>query len=118
VKQPYFIRRSDDAPFAFAGLWETWRGTDADSSNPPLETCTILTTTANDLMRPLHDRMPVILHDVDFDLWLDPAVSDRDKLTPLLVPYEGDGFVATPVSTHVNNVRHDDPQCVQPLDST
>ena len=71
-----------------------------------VETCTIVTTAANDLMSPLHDRMPVILNPIDYDFWLDPAVADRDKLEPLIVPYEGDEFTATPVSTFVNNVRN------------
>ena len=114
VKQPYFIHRRDDKPFAFAGLWEAWHG-GPGKSEEPLETCTIVTTTANDLMSPLHDRMPVILNQVDYGLWLDSEVSDRAKLEPLIAPYEGDEFVATPVSTFVNNVRNQGPECVVPL---
>lgn len=116
VKQPYFIHRTDDKPFAFAGLWETWYGPDKEAKGEPLETCTIVTTTANDLMSPLHDRMPVILNPIDYDLWLDPTIADREKLEPLIVPYEGDEFTSTQVSTFVNNVRNQGPECVVPMD--
>jgi putative SOS response-associated peptidase YedK len=114
IKQPHFIHRADDAPFAFAGLWETWRGGAGkeDANAEALETCTIITTTANDLMRPLHDRMPVILYPRDYDLWLDPAVSDRERLDPLIAPHSGEDFVATPVSTYVNNARHEGAECL------
>jgi len=115
VKQPYFIHRADDRPFAFAGLWESWHGPEKDSEGTPLESCTIVTTTANDLMRPLHDRMPVILHPTDYDAWIDPGLADRERLESLIVPYEGDEFVTTPDSTFVNNVRNQGPDCVVPL---
>lgn len=113
-KQPYFIHRADDKPFAFAGLWEHWSDNEPNGVSP-LESCTIITTEANHLMRPLHDRMPVILDAADYDAWLDPALSDRERLESLLVPYAGEGFAATPVSTFVNNPRHEDSQCVAPL---
>jgi putative SOS response-associated peptidase YedK len=80
-----------------------------------VESCTILTTDANDLMRPLHDRMPVILDPKDFDCWLDPATQDPDKVTPLLVPYHGEGLTACPISTFVNNPRNQGPKCVEPV---
>ena len=85
AKQPYHIRRKDRQPFAFAGLWDRWQ--DPEQAEP-LDTFTILTTDANDLIRPLHDRMPVILDREDFDLWLDPAVEDRERLQPLLAPFD------------------------------
>ncbi len=97
-KQPFFIRLRDDEPFAFAGLWERWKG---DETSEPVDTFTILTTTPNELMRPLHNRMPVILHQRDFERWL-----DRNKASPdvadLLKPYESDAMEAWPVSTRVN----------------
>jgi putative SOS response-associated peptidase YedK len=108
-KQPYHIRTRDGQPFAFAGLWERW-----EKGGEPVESCTILTAEANDLMRPLHERMPVILHREDYDRWLDTGLQEPRKLVPLLVPYSGDELTAYPVSTQVNNARHDDARCVEP----
>src|SRR5690606_13143671 len=99
-KQPYYIRLRDERPFAFAGLWEAWR----PGEGPPLETVTIITTDANDLTRPVHDRMPVILDEADYDRWLDPDYFDKDELLKLLVPYDSPLMTAEPVSTHVNSV--------------
>jgi putative SOS response-associated peptidase YedK len=109
-KQPYYIRTRDGRPFAFAGLWESWK-----RGENPVESCTILTTEANDLMRPLHGRMPVILGVKDYDRWLDPAVQDPKDLAPLLVPYHGRDLAAYPVSTRVNSPRNDDARCVEPI---
>ena len=113
-KLPHYIRMRDDRPFAFAGLWETWQA--ADGAEDPIETCTIITTEANELSRPIHDRMPVILGPADFDLWLDPKVLDREKLESLLRPFASAAMIAHRVTTHVNNVRHDDPACVAAAD--
>ena len=112
LKQPFLIRRKDAKPFAFAGLWSIWR--DPERSQP-VETFTILTTDANDLMRPLHDRMPVILDRENFDLWLDPKTEDPAKLQSLLVPYVPDDFEAFPVSRVVNSPANDRPDCIAPL---
>jgi putative SOS response-associated peptidase YedK len=92
---PFLFQTKDELPFAFAGLWERWRGSGAsgkspDESQPPLESCTIITTEANDLCRPVHERMPVILDPADYDLWLDPAVTDAQRLLPLLTAYPTD----------------------------
>jgi len=111
-KRPFHIRRQDGAPFAFAGLWEHWQGEDGSE----LETCVLLTTTANELMRPIHDRMPVILDPPDFDLWLDPAVQEVALVQPLLRPYPAEAMIAFPVSPLVNNARNDSQQCVLPLE--
>jgi putative SOS response-associated peptidase YedK len=109
-KQPYYIRMRDEAPFAFAGLWEYWSpGDDAET----LETCTLITTEANELTRAIHDRMPVILPPDAYEVWLDPELDDRPRLLSLLRPYESQALIADPVSTHVNNPKHDDPECVQ-----
>jgi putative SOS response-associated peptidase YedK len=112
AKQPHLIRRQDRRPFGFAGLWAAWRGAAPDQG---VETFTILTTEPNDLMRPLHDRMPVILDPKDFTAWLDPANRDAAALHALLVPAPVDGWEAVPISTAVNSPAHDSPDCIQPL---
>jgi putative SOS response-associated peptidase YedK len=109
-KQPYYIRLRDDRPFGLAGLWETWQ----DPDGTRLETCTIITTAANELTRPIHPRMPVILAPHDYTDWLDPRAADRAVLTRLLRPYAATAMEAYPVSTSVNNPRHDAPDCVVP----
>ena len=110
-KQPHYIRLRDGRPFAFAGLWEAWRGREGQES-PPLETCAIITTQSNELTRPIHDRMPVILDCEDYELWLDPQIQDPRQLQGFLRPYDSARMAADPVSTYVNSVRHDDPQCI------
>ncbi len=110
AKQPYFIHLAGHRPFVFAGLWERWT-----KGDEPIESFTILTTAANDKVRPLHDRMPVILPRDGHDLWLDPKVGDRDRLQPLLKPYANEEIELFPVSRMVNNPRNDVPQCVEPL---
>lgn len=113
VKQPYYIHMEDDRPFAFAGLWEWWEGT-AETPGP-IESCTIITTDANDLTRPIHDRMRVILKQDDYELWLDPELQAKEPLLPLLVPYASDEMRTDPISTHVNSPRNDDSACIEPL---
>jgi putative SOS response-associated peptidase YedK len=108
-KQPYLIGMRDGTPFAFAGLWEHW-----ERGQEPIESCTILTTAANDLTGPIHDRMPVILDPKDFDLWLDPQVQDPKALEPFLRPHVAETMMAYQVSTLVNNPRNEDPRCVEP----
>lgn len=110
-KQPMFITRADRAPLAFAGLWSVWRGPDKDQE--PLRSVTIVTTTANDTMAPIHDRMPVILPDDVWGTWLDRDNSDIDSLSKLLVPASNDLLVTKPVSTQVNNVRNNGPELVE-----
>lgn len=112
-KQPFYITMADERPFAFAGLWEYWEGS-AESKVPgPLETCTIITTDANAQTSSIHHRMPVILPPEAYDEWLDPAVQDKAKLEPLLVPLTQVEMKIRPVSTLVNNVRNDVPACVE-----
>ncbi len=110
-KQPFHIRLGDGRPYAFAGLWEHWDG----GEGAAIDSCTILTTTPNDLLRPLHHRMAVILAPEDYDRWLDPALQEADRLQPLLRPYLAEMMTAFPVSTRVNNPAHDAPDCVAPL---
>jgi putative SOS response-associated peptidase YedK len=109
-KQPFYIHRTDRQPFAFAGLWEKWRDS---ASELTIESCTIVTTTANRALSDLHDRMPVILAPGDYAQWLHPAVGDPAGLQHLLSPCGDDELVAEPVSTHVNRVANDDPHCIE-----
>ena len=115
-KQPYFIHRPDDGPFAFAGLWETWTQPGEPASGPgrlTIESCTIVTTEANATLRELHERMPVVLAPCDYDKWLDSKVEVPEALKHLFVPCGEDELVAEPVGTHVNRVANDDPQCLE-----
>ena len=106
-KQPYFIHRLDGEPLAFAGLWELWRDKEAGPDAPWLHSCTIITTTANETMAPVHDRMPVILSPDTATSWLqDPAFDPRTAA--------GAGLVATIVSTRVNAAAYDGPECLEP----
>jgi putative SOS response-associated peptidase YedK len=110
-KQPYRIHMKDDGPFAFAGLWERWQR----GEGPALESCTIIVTSANGVLAPLHDRMPVILDPHDFDEWLDPIFDDVQALEQLLLPFADAPMEAYPVSTRVNNPRSDVPECLAPM---
>jgi putative SOS response-associated peptidase YedK len=105
-KQPCAIRMPDGAPFAFAGLWETWRQPDGGR----LATCTIVTTDANDATQHLHHRMPVVLSPSMFPVWLEPQTPVA-ALHAMLRPYDGTLDVF-PVSTMVNSSRVDDAQCL------
>ena len=119
-KQPFFIRSRSGEPLALAGLWEVWK----DRTLPPeqaaeaewLKSCTILTTTPNALLAPLHDRMPVVLPPSAWDEWLDPANDDVDALEALLVPAAEDLLELYPVGTDVNSVQNDGPQLIEPLE--
>ena len=113
-KQPYLARNADGSPFAFAGLWERWQAPEDEV----IESCTILTTDANDLTQPIHDRMPVILKPEDYDLWLDPQVKAPNLLKPLLRPYPSEEMVAEPVSPKVNKASYDAPDCVEAIHET
>lgn len=103
-KQPYFIHSPDGEPYAFAGLWEVWRGPNRDQE--PLRSCTIITTSPNEPMSAIHDRMPVILPRSAWDTWLDRDVDDLDLLGKLLVPAAPEVTAMHTVATDVNNVRN------------
>lgn len=105
-KQPHCIRMPDSSPFALAGLWEHW-----EKEGEIIESGAIITTTANAQMKPLHERMPVILAAADFDLWLDLQRKDPQDLLPLLAPFTGELHIY-PVNRAVNNPRNDDPRCL------
>ena len=108
-KKPYHIGLKDGSPFAFAGLAAHWTKGEA-----PIDSCTIITTDANELMRPLHDRMPVILNPGDFDKWLDPTQHDPEPLQVLLRPFPSEKMKAFAISTYVNNPRNQGTACVAP----
>jgi putative SOS response-associated peptidase YedK len=103
-KQPYFFRNSAGGLFAYAALWDTWTGPDG-----PVDTVSVLTVLANDLVMPLHDRMPAILDRESFSLWLDPRVSATEVLMPLLRPYPVEKMECWPVSDRVNRAGVDEP---------
>jgi putative SOS response-associated peptidase YedK len=111
-KQPFHICRRDHAPFAFAGLWEHW----AKAGQEPVESCTVLTTQANDLVRPLHDRMPVIIAPEDFARWLDPDQS-VESLEPLFRPIAAEEWTAYSVSTLVNSPKNEAPRLIEPVET-
>jgi putative SOS response-associated peptidase YedK len=110
-KQPHCIRMADDAVFAMAGLWERWRSPDGSQ----LDSCTIITTEPNELLAPIHDRMPVILAHDRFGEWLDPENKDTESLERLLRPFPADAMRYFPVSTRVNAPAIDDVGCVAPI---
>lgn len=133
-KQPMFIHRRDGEPMAFAGLWAAWRDRGeggfadprrtagacdgdnqmrCDSDGEWLRSCAIVTTNANEALAPLHDRMPVVLEESDWDRWLDPASGDVDALANLLRPASDDLLVAYPVGTGVNSADNDGPELVE-----
>jgi putative SOS response-associated peptidase YedK len=109
-KQPWWITRADHAPFAFAGLWATWRH---DDEGPVLRTCTIVTTRASTSLSPLHDRMPVMLPEGAEAVWLDAATPEA-LLHDLLVPAADAVTTARRVGFAVNDARHDAPDCLDP----
>jgi putative SOS response-associated peptidase YedK len=111
TKQPYLIRRRDHSPIAFAGLWERW---DDHGHQKPLETFTIITTAANELVQPIHERMPLILEPDDFEAWLSPGEPSAE----LRAAPKADLLEAVPISTWVNSPAHDDPRCIEPIVQT
>lgn len=112
VRQPYTIARADGRPLVLAGLWDGWRDPAADAVR---RTFTIVTTTPNETMAAIHDRMPAVLDEADWARWLDPRTVDRGELRAMLEPRDGPDLVLTRVSQLVNNVRNDGPELVVPL---
>ena len=107
-KQPYFIHKVDNKPFAFAGIWDKWKSPEGKE----IESCSILTTNANKVVKPIHDRMPVIVEPKKFDLWLNPSIQEAEELTPLLKPYHDSKLEAHPVTTYVNNPSNKGEKCI------
>lgn len=112
-KQPYYFQMRDQEPFGFAGLWDRWRSAGGDV----IESCTILTTEANELLRDVHDRMPVILYQDDYQLWLDEDVRQQDLRKDLLRPYSAQKMISYPVSASVNSPRNHNSELIKPLES-
>jgi putative SOS response-associated peptidase YedK len=108
-KTPYFITLKDQSPFAFAGLWDSWNSPEGDS----IKTGCILTTSPNDLVKPIHDRMPVILPKDQYQTWLSPDEVKPEMIQPLMIPYPANEMQAYPVSTFVNSPKNNSPQCIQ-----
>lgn len=113
-KQPYYLHRPDGQPLALAGLWEVWR--DPAAPGEELRSCTIITGEANEAVRRVHDRMPVILPPSAWDVWLDPDQHDPDLLGRFLVPAPPTLLELRPVSTEVNNVRTKGAHLVEPVE--
>lgn len=108
ARQPFHLRRRDGQPLAFAGLWDVWR----TPAGERVASCTIVTVPANDLVAPIHDRMPAILDGAALDAWLDPRERVPADLAPLLAPCAVDWLEAWPVSSYVNATDHDGPECI------
>lgn len=114
-KQPYFFQLRQSVPFGFAGLWDRWAGEDGQS----VDSCTILTTEANELLRLVHDRMPVILHTDDYELWLDDDPRKVELRRELLRPYDAVEMMAYPVGMSVNSTNRQGADLIErmPLNS-
>jgi putative SOS response-associated peptidase YedK len=110
-KTPHYVTMRDGTPLAFAGIWESWKTSEGEN----IETCAILTTTANSLMAPIHDRMPVVLHQTEFELWLERPVNNPLQLQRLYQPYPAELLQEWEVSTVVNNPAHETPETIAPI---
>ncbi len=110
VKQPYYFYLKDKDVFGFAGLWEEWLDKETGEL---IETCTIITTEANEVLEPVHDRMPVILNTANYDEWLDEKESDTEKLKKLLVPFQASEMTSRAVSRDVNSPANDSPELIK-----
>jgi putative SOS response-associated peptidase YedK len=112
IKQPWYISLTNQEPMALAGLWEHWQGSDGSE----IESCTIIVTAGNEMMQPIHDRMPVILSPETWATWLDTANTNKQGLHSLLTQYPAEEMAAWPVSTVVNSPRHNSGECIQPIE--
>jgi len=118
-RQPYLVHRRDGEPMAFAGLWEIWRDPSvADDDDPDawVRSCVIVTTRANDLLEPIHSRMPVVLDERDWDAWLDPADHDLAALEAMLHPAPDDWLEVYPVSSRVNSPDNNDADLIRQVE--
>lgn len=115
-KKPFFVSRADGLPLALAGLYEFWRDRTVPGDHPDawLVTFTIVTTEAEELLAPIHARMPLFLDPASYDEWLDPGVGDPDRLRRLLIPPPPGALLATPVSPAVGSIRNNGPELTRP----
>ncbi len=111
ARVPYYISMKDGVPMAFAGIWDVWN----ESDGKAVETFSILTTSANSLVMPIHDRMPVMFQPSDFDLWLDRSMNDPEKLCPLYQPCSSEILQSWQVSSVVNSPAHETEDCLLPV---
>ena len=111
VKQPFCFEVNERELFAFAGLWDGWK----DPSGQRIKSCSILTTMPNAVTSQVHDRMPVILNRDDYELWLDPGITNVDAVSELLKPFDATLMRMYPVSTRINQVQNDDEDCSKPV---
>jgi putative SOS response-associated peptidase YedK len=109
-KKPFYIHMADKSAMAMAGIWEYWKGPEG-----PIESFSILTTSANKVVGQLHDRMPVILRPEDYGMWLDASLQNPHDLEHLYVPFPDEEISLYEVSKVVNNARHDSPDCIEPV---
>jgi putative SOS response-associated peptidase YedK len=114
TKQPFYFYLKEKEVFGFAGLWETWID---KQTGEELETCTIITTEANEVLKPVHERMPVILNAESYDEWLDTKIKDMNKLQKLLKPYPAKEMDSHAVSKRINYPETDSPGLIKPLNS-
>ena len=114
LKQPLFIRRLDGEPLAVAGLWAAWKDP-TDPESRFLHSASVITTSANKMLEPVHDRMPVLVPESSWSLWLDPKNDDVSTLSDIFAPRDDGELTMYEVSTDVNNVRNTGPALIQPL---
>jgi putative SOS response-associated peptidase YedK len=110
-KVPFYFSLRNGEPFCFAGVWERWN----DPAGEPVHTFSILTTEPNELVRPMHNRMPVILPPEVHGLWLEVGEDEVERLLPLLVPFEAEAMQTHPVTSRLNDPRFKAPDCLQPV---
>lgn len=111
LKQPYYFTVDHGEPFAMAGLWDRWHPPGA--ADEVIETFTIVTTAANEILAPHHDRMPVILDPALYEDWLNPLLTDTGALERVLVPFPAMRMLGRAVNARVNNIKFDDPACLE-----
>jgi putative SOS response-associated peptidase YedK len=114
ARLPWIFARSDGAPLVFAGLWDRWQD---PVDHTVIESCAVLTTTANRMLGRIHDRMPVILDPEDAARWLDPDISAEDAIS-LMRPFDADRMIETALDPYLNSTRHEGPQCLTPRGQT
>lgn len=110
TKQPYFFCLADGKPFAFAGIWEKW-----ERDSQALESCSIIVTDANQVMKPIHHRMPVILSPDYYEAWLNPRETNLRALKSLLIPYPSDRMRTYPISPMINSPKNDHSELIKPM---